>query len=81
MMHRRTFLMGAALATVSSATPAWSEDIVQATGSLGLVVERAVALSEEKYCSVSATFREPVTIGTRIELVDSLAVEQGTGIV
>ena len=41
MMHRRTFLMGAALATVSSATPAWSEDIVQATGSLGLVVERA----------------------------------------
>lgn len=33
-------------------------------------VERAVALSEEKYCSVSATFKEHTEIGTRIELVE-----------
>ena len=44
-------------------------------------VERAVALSEEKYCSVSGTFRESVTIGSRIELVDTMPVEQGSGIV
>lgn len=36
-------------------------------------VERAVALSEEKYCSVSATFRESTAIDTRVELIDSRA--------
>jgi putative redox protein len=32
-------------------------------------VERAVALSEDKYCSVAATLREPTEILTRIVLV------------
>jgi putative redox protein len=31
-------------------------------------VERAVALSEEKYCSVAATLREPTDIVTRVVL-------------
>lgn len=31
-------------------------------------VERAVALSDERYCSVSATFREPTEIHTAIEM-------------
>lgn len=31
-------------------------------------VERAVALSDERYCSVSATFREPTEVVTAIEL-------------
>jgi putative redox protein len=44
-------------------------------------VERAVALSEEKYCSVSATFREHAEIRTRIELVDEVELEEGTGVV
>jgi putative redox protein len=34
------------------------------------VVERAVHLSEERYCSVSASLKEPVTVSTRIELHD-----------
>ncbi len=33
-------------------------------------VERAVALSDEKYCSVTATFREPTEVVSRIEIVD-----------
>ena len=37
------------------------------------VVARAVQLSEERYCSVSATLREPVTVTTRIELPDAVA--------
>lgn len=32
-------------------------------------VERAIALSEEKYCSVSATFKEHTEIATRYELM------------
>ncbi len=40
-------------------------------------VERAVALSEEKYCSVSATFREQTELHSRIELVDEVEVESG----
>lgn len=34
-------------------------------------VERAVALSQEKYCSVSATLREGATIESRIEVSDA----------
>jgi len=34
-------------------------------------VERAVQLSEEKYCSVSATFRESTEIATRVDLPDA----------
>jgi putative redox protein len=34
-------------------------------------VARAVALSEEKYCSVSATLREHVAVDTRIEIRDA----------
>jgi len=36
-------------------------------------VERAVRLSEDTYCSVSATFREPTEIVSRIEIVDASA--------
>jgi putative redox protein len=35
------------------------------------VVARAVQLSEERYCSVSATLRERVMVSTRIELPDA----------
>jgi putative redox protein len=34
-------------------------------------VERAVRLSDERYCSVSASLKEPVTVSTRIELHDA----------
>jgi len=43
-------------------------------------VERAVQLSEEKYCSVSATFREPTEIVSQIVLVeDGTPGEAGEG--
>jgi putative redox protein len=34
-------------------------------------VERAVRLSDERYCSVSASLKQPVTVSTRIELHDT----------
>jgi putative redox protein len=44
---------------------------VHGTGVDLKAVERAVALSEEKYCSVSATFKQAAEIVTRIELHDA----------
>jgi putative redox protein len=35
------------------------------------LVERAVSLSDQKYCSVTASLREPVRVTNRIELVDA----------
>ncbi len=43
---------------------------VHGAGRRRQAVERAVALSEDKYCSVSATFREPTEIVSNIVLVD-----------
>lgn len=43
------------------------------------VVERAVMLSEERYCSVAATLREPVTISTRIEMPDAEPEPEAAG--
>ena len=42
-------------------------------------VERAVALSDERYCSVSATFREPTEIHTAIVMRggDAVAADEG----
>lgn len=42
-------------------------------------VERAVALSEDKYCSVAATLREPTEIVSRIVLVDETAEDAEPG--
>lgn len=36
-------------------------------------VQRAVALSDEKYCSVTATFRQPTEVVNRIVLLDEAA--------
>ena len=38
-------------------------------------VERAVALSDEKYCSVSATLKQPTEVCNRVVLVESTAAE------
>jgi putative redox protein len=46
---------------------------VHGTGLNLAAVERAVALSEDKYCSVSATLREPTEVVSRIVLVDETA--------
>jgi putative redox protein len=42
-------------------------------------VRRAIALSEDKYCSTLATLRAAVDISTEVEIVDELAVEGTDG--
>lgn len=42
-------------------------------------VQRAVELSDEKYCSVSATFRESAEVVSRIEIIESGDEDGGGG--
>jgi uncharacterized OsmC-like protein len=50
---------------------------VHGTGVSLAAVERAVALSEDKYCSVSATLRESTEVVSRVVLVDPTAAPDG----
>ena len=46
---------------------------IHGTGVDLAAVERAVRLSDERYCSVSASLKVPVTVSTRIELHEPAA--------
>jgi putative redox protein len=52
--------------------------VVKGRGLAAEKVERAIALSVEKYCSASAMIAKTVTITHDFEVVDTTATEAGT---